>query len=364
MNTSTAIGLSSKASVPTFTQATNRRQKARAAGLHPDYWYPVEYDRAIKPGQVKEVVFWRKSIALFRDQAGQLTALENRCAHRQLKLSLGNVSDCRLICTYHGWQYNAQGEVVDFSHDLFGRPKPPYITIATYPVQVRYGLIWIFPGNRALCAQRRIPDISELETEKPWPCVPVDFIWPAHHSMIIENVCDFTHAYLHRKYRPFSDAKLTRNETCGDRVFVGYDTKVGRGPVSRHFVDAAVDTNHMDLCYDYPYQWSNTDNQIKNWCFVLPIDERTTRVFFLFYFARFKIPFTRLHIPQVLTKFFLKMSKQMLIRPLLAQDGTAVTAEQNGYEQHYSSPPIELNPMIHEFQEITIRKWEEYVGSK
>jgi len=31
---------------PTFAEARNRREKARAAGLHPDYWYAVEHDAA------------------------------------------------------------------------------------------------------------------------------------------------------------------------------------------------------------------------------------------------------------------------------------------------------------------------------
>ena len=48
----------------------------------------------------------------------------------------------------------------------------------------------------------------------------------------------------------------------------------------------------MELGYEYPYQWSDTGGKIKHWCFVLPQDERTTRVFFLFYFDALKIPFT------------------------------------------------------------------------
>ena len=75
---------------PGFTEARNPRQKARAAGLHPDYWYAVEYDRAVQPGRVVEIQFWKTSIALYRGRDGQLRALENRCAHRQLKLSAGD----------------------------------------------------------------------------------------------------------------------------------------------------------------------------------------------------------------------------------------------------------------------------------
>ena len=133
---------------PTFDEAKTKRQKARAAGLDPNYWYAVELDEAVKPGQVVEVTFWKQSIALFRGMDGKLRALENRCAHRQLKLSIGNVEDCRLVCAYHGWQYDEQGKVVDFSHDLFDKPTPSF-RIRAFPVQVRYGLIWIFPGDPA-----------------------------------------------------------------------------------------------------------------------------------------------------------------------------------------------------------------------
>ncbi|MBC6423044.1 MAG: aromatic ring-hydroxylating dioxygenase subunit alpha [Hormoscilla sp. SP12CHS1] len=347
---------------PSFSEAKNRRQKVRAAGMNPDYWYPVEYDRALKPGQVIEVKFWKTSIALYRGQNGQLVALKNRCAHRQLKLSLGQVEGDRLVCCYHGWGYNQEGKVVNIPHDLFDKPMP-VCKIGIYPVKVRYGLIWIFPGDSTLADKRQIPDIPDLEGKDRWACVPLDFTWKAHHSMIIDNVSDFTHAYLHRQYRPFTDAKLTKCEEKGDRVFVSYDTKVGTGKVYGLFVDRKrVNTNSMKLCYEYPYQWSNTDSKIKHWCFILPIDERTTRTFFLFYFDALKIPFTQVRIPQWLMTLALKIANPLLIKPLLSQDGIAVEAEQQGYETHFNAPIIELNPAVHLFQLLTIRKWEEHLA--
>ncbi|WP_088241248.1 aromatic ring-hydroxylating oxygenase subunit alpha [Calothrix rhizosoleniae] len=347
---------------PSFNEAKNRRQKVRSAGMNPDYWYAVEYDRAIKPGQVIEVKFWNTSIALYRTGNGQLVALENRCAHRQLVLSLGQVNGDRLVCCYHGWGYNKEGRVVDIPHDLFDKPMP-VCKIRTYPVQVRYGLIWIFPGDSTLADKRQIPKIPELEGKNRWACVPLDFTWQAHHSMIIDNVSDFTHAYLHRRYRPFTDAKLIKCKQEGDKVFVSYETKVGTGKVSGMFVDRKrVNTNFMELCYEYPYQWSNTDNKIKHWCFILPISEQRTRVFFLFYFDALIVPFTKIKIPQWLMTSVLKIANPLLIKPLLAQDGVAVEAEQNGYNTHFNAPIIELNPAVHLFQLLTIRKWEEYLG--
>ena len=98
---------------PNFDEARNPRQKARAAGLHPDYWYAVEYDGALKRGAIIEINFWKSSIALYRGDDHKLRAVENRCAHRQLKLSHGEVNDCNLVCAYHGWTYDTAGNVVD-----------------------------------------------------------------------------------------------------------------------------------------------------------------------------------------------------------------------------------------------------------
>lgn len=349
---------------PSFEDARLRRQKVRAAGLDPDYWYAVERDRAVKPGRVVKVTFWNTSIALFRGADGGLCALENRCAHRQLELTLGEVTGCRLTCSYHGWSYDGDGRLAHIPHDLFGRPMPS-IRLRAYPVKVRYGLIWIFPGDPALAEERRIPDIPELEGRDRWACVPIDFTWRAHHSMIIDNVSDFTHAWLHRKYRPFTDAKLTRCETVGDGVFVSYDTKVGTGRISGLFVDRKrVNTDAMDLCYEYPYQWSDTGGKIKHWCFVLPIDRCTSRVFFLFYFESLKIPLTPLRIPRRLMTLVLTLSNRFLIEPLLRQDGFAVEAEQRGYEAHWDMPVPDLNPAVGLFQQLTVRKWEEHLAKR
>lgn len=347
---------------PTFTQARNPRQKARAAGLDPDYWYAVELERNLAVGQVIEVVFWNTRIALFRGADGALRAIENRCAHRGLKLSLGTVSGCTLQCPYHGWKYAGDGTLAEIPHDMFGQAQRPQAKLRAYPVRARYGLLWLFPGNPGLADSRAIPDIPELDGPNPWACEPLSFTWNAHHSIIIDNVSDFTHEHLHRKYKPFTGAKLTRCEVVGDDVFVDYDTAVGRGRISGLFVDhAGIDTNHIRLCFQYPYQWSNTDEHIKHWLFILPIDERTSRAFFLFYFKSLKVPFTRLRIPYSAMRLVLKMSNRLLIRPLLQQDQIAVEAEQAAYEQHWAAPPIEMNPAVRAFQQVTTAKWQAYL---
>ncbi len=347
---------------PSFEAAKNRRQRARAAGLDPNHWYAVAESWMIKRSQVREVVFWKRSVAVFRDKHGALHAIENRCAHRQLKLSLGEVDDaCHLVCPYHGWAYDGEGRVVRVDHDLFGR-KMPKLKVASFPVLERYGLIWVFFGDPALATQVPMPQIPELDGNQRWSALTISGKWKAHYSMIMENICDFSHGYLHRDYRPFANAKLTNVDSAGDAIRITYETEVATGRVSKFFVDRkSHDTTSMDLGIDYPYQWSNTGGGIRHFCSLLPMDERTTYAYFVFYFEHFKVPMVPARLPKWLMGPVLRGAKKLYVAPLLAQDGFAVEAEQEAYDEHYDAPSAELNPVVHAIQALMVRKWQEYL---
>lgn len=346
---------------PTFEDARNTRQKARASGLDPERWYAVEYDQAIKKGEVREIVFWNLSIAVFRGEDGVLGAVQNRCPHRHLKLSHGAVDKCQLRCAYHGWSFDRDGWLTDYSHDSFGKSLIKH-QLRTYPIQVLYGLIWIFPGDAEQAETLRPPQIPELLRDDPWAGFTVDNTWKTHHSMVIDNICDFAHAFLHRKYQPFVDAKLTHYEADDDRVYLTYDTYMAEGKFSKYFVNRQrVNTRSIEICYEYPYQWSNTGDSIKHYCFLLPIDERTTRVFFVFYFDSVKIPLIAMNAPKWLTQMVLNASVPLLFKPLLAEDGVALEAEQIGYDAHWDAPPIELNPVVPLLQKLTVQKWQDFL---
>jgi hypothetical protein len=53
----------------------------------------------------------------------------------------------------------------------------------------------------------------------------------------------------------------------------------------------------------------------------------------------------------------------VMLKPLLSQDGEAVEGEQEGYEAHWDAPPAELNPVVREFQRLTVRKWREHLAA-
>lgn len=125
-----------------------------------NYWYPV-----VRAGEVrrkpKAVRLLGRDIVLFRD-AGTLFALEDRCPHRGVKLSLGSCSYAgsgTISCPYHGWTFDgASGRLVAAIMDGPDAPITRKVTIRHYPVQEFAGLIWLWPGEM---------EPADLESELP-----------------------------------------------------------------------------------------------------------------------------------------------------------------------------------------------------
>lgn len=342
-----------------------RRERVREVGMSGNNWFAVELDSAVGRGEVKEVIFWGTSIAVFRGEDGVVRAVENRCAHRQLRLSEGAVEGNELMCTYHGWSYDGNGDCTHISHELgMGRKKMPKICIRSFPVRIKYGFIWLFPGDPAKADATPLPKIPQLDQAEAWAFTPIDLTIEAHFSMIVENVCDFNHEYLHRDLRPFSKPKLQGWSRVGDTIHIDYETKVGGKGVEWFTERGGKGLDYMKLWYQYPYQGSDTKGKYLHWLFMLPIDEKTTRCFFVFLFGPLELPGVRLHIPHRLRGPVLAIANRFYIKPLLAQDKWALEEEQRAHERHKGMPSYELNPIVREFQKLTIEKWEDYVESE
>src|SRR6267154_401970 len=125
----------------------------RRVDAHPDHWHPIAWADEIKAGKAIGRRFAGQPIVLFRGKAGQVFALEDRCAHRQVPLHLGVVSGDELKCHYHGWTYNRTGKCVNVPY--LGADRLP-TGVKSYPAREVDGLIFVFPGDPAL-AEDRVP---------------------------------------------------------------------------------------------------------------------------------------------------------------------------------------------------------------
>jgi nitrite reductase/ring-hydroxylating ferredoxin subunit len=114
-----------------------------------EYWHPVLTAREVQK-KPKAVRLGGQDIVVYRD-AGKLYALEDRCPHRGVKLSLGECTykgTGTITCPYHGWVFNgSDGQLVAAIMDGPEAPITRKVRIRHYPVREFAGMVWLWPGE-------------------------------------------------------------------------------------------------------------------------------------------------------------------------------------------------------------------------
>jgi nitrite reductase/ring-hydroxylating ferredoxin subunit len=83
-----------------------------------------------------------RSVLVTRDEGGRLHALRNVCIHAGYPVcDAEDGPDRRLICPYHGWEFALDGRLLE--PNLSARIDPARLRLASYPVSIRGGLIFV-----------------------------------------------------------------------------------------------------------------------------------------------------------------------------------------------------------------------------
>ena len=153
------------------------------------YFVPVLSSTELKRGPVPIRVA-NVEYVLFRDNAGRVGALRDRCPHRWTPLSIGKVTPAgRLQCGYHGWHFGTDGNGCS--------PSQPNLTgcdVASLQAVERHDYIWVAnPGVS--------PDsIGEMNWEGFCPANRRCFVFPAPVHVTLANIGDTEHGpYVHGK---------------------------------------------------------------------------------------------------------------------------------------------------------------------
>lgn len=134
-------------------------------GMRP-FWHPVLPSDALPAAQPVAVELLGEAVVLVRLN-GEVVALQDLCRHFQARLSLGEVVEHEgqqcLMCIYHGWTYDANGQCVKIPQLTPGREIPRDARVPRYLTQERYGLIWVCLAETP---RLQIPDFPEFEDSR------------------------------------------------------------------------------------------------------------------------------------------------------------------------------------------------------
>jgi len=76
-----------------------------------DNWYVAAWSDEVGASPFARTLL-DQSIVMYKKQDGTVIALEDRCAHRSLPLSVGQVIEDQIHCGYHGLIYDCSGACV------------------------------------------------------------------------------------------------------------------------------------------------------------------------------------------------------------------------------------------------------------
>jgi renierapurpurin 18,18'-hydroxylase len=231
----------------------------RKTGIHPDFWYPLARSHEVKTGKAHAVTFAGEPIVLVRTENGEVYALEDRCAHRQIPLHLGVVEKDCIKCAYHGWKFDRTGKCVGVPYLDKCSLRPN--NVLSYPCREAYGLVFVYPGDNAKLPSVEFPGVPSA-SDPHYKIRYLDRLVGCHFSFMHENLMDMNHQFLHRRFMGGIKTTLVdlRHGDSWVEADYTFSRVSGKQPIGERFIigKSKSDKNKapdlMTVRTGYPYQ--------------------------------------------------------------------------------------------------------------
>lgn len=328
----------------------------RRVGADPDFWYPVALSGKVRAGRVAATSFAGERIALYRGRSGAVYALEDRCAHRQVPLSMGVVEGETLRCCYHAWAYRGDGRISQIPYLSKGDGRPPR-GVRGYPVREAYGLVFVFPGSPEKAAAAPVPELPAFGSPR-YRTMTFSRTVRCHYSFMHENLLDMNHQFLHRgvvgRLRPELLGHRTDARSVEARYLfshAGGKRNRGAGLLAAEGLTGRDSRDLMTIRTEYPYQTLDLVPEgaerpsFRLWAAYVPEDaaQRTCHAYGLLMIEKPGIP-GALHLAWPFIRRFTER--------VFAEDRMAVEAEQRAWDEQGEDRNHEVFPLILDVREV------------
>ena len=157
-------------------------------------WYAAAWDRDLTDGLLP-ITILGDAVVLYRQTNGRVAALEDACVHRKLPLSMGRIKGDLVECGYHGLKYDATGACV---HIPCSERIPRNARVRSYPIELRYGLLWIWMGAAELADPDDIMTVDHWGDSR-WAATAGDSMTiDCNYLYVTDNLLDPSHvAWVH-----------------------------------------------------------------------------------------------------------------------------------------------------------------------
>lgn len=160
------------------------------------YWMPVALTQQVTDLPLRLRILG-EDLVLFREKGGRLGLLHLYCKHRNMSLEFGIVEEGGIRCSYHGWKYATDGEILETPCEPPASQVRKKACMGGYPVVEYKGIAFAFMGP-----PDRMPPFPVFDTfdEAGSEMIPWAIQSPCNWLQVMENAWDPFHTvYLHTK---------------------------------------------------------------------------------------------------------------------------------------------------------------------
>ncbi len=150
-------------------------------------WHVVAFTEEVPQNKLVPTTLMGRDLVIWRDKSEQIHVWEDLCVHRGSRLSKGFIKDDKVVCPYHGWNYDGTAKCVFMPAAPQDQPMKKAKAIAHH-AQEKYGFVWACIGTPT----NDIPAFPEWDdpSYKKVNCGPYPFR-SAYRA--VENFIDATH---------------------------------------------------------------------------------------------------------------------------------------------------------------------------
>ena len=155
-------------------------------------WYLAAWSDEID-GKPTQRWLLGEPVLFYRKGDGGVVAMDDRCPHRLVPLSMGTLVGDDIRCIYHGALFSPEGRCISIPGQVVGNAKGA----RTYATTECWGGIWIWMGNAATADTAKLPGAARLEAPG-WRAIRGVLPCAADYGLTVDNLLDLSHeAYLH-----------------------------------------------------------------------------------------------------------------------------------------------------------------------
>lgn len=151
-------------------------------------WHVVGYSSDFVAEKIQPVRLLERDLIGWRSADGEIHVWEDLCIHRGARLSKGWIKNDRVVCPYHGWEYDGGGRctLMPAAPD-----EAPMKKARAFPYQAieRYGFVWVCLGEPT----RDIPVFPQWDDPSFMKVHSGPYKYAANGFRSIENFIDASH---------------------------------------------------------------------------------------------------------------------------------------------------------------------------